>query len=128
MLLYILFRRRRKTGTSIEQDVHTDVDKDVKDVDDAGDDVKTVANDIAKAVRNNWPSKEQICSDAVNMTMKTLGDKASFHGYGASKYCDEFCTGTAADIDIVEGGIENPCQRAISSQRLLMLHHQKGVA
>ena len=116
-----IFRRRRsKIGTSIEQDAHKDVDKDV---DDAGDDDKTVANDIAKDVRNNWPSKEQICSDAVDMAMKTstLGDKASFHGHRASAYCDEFCTGTAADIDTVEGGVENPAGDVVAAQRLLML-------
>merc|ERR1712166_1640168 len=96
----IFRRRRRKIGTSIEHDA----DDAGKDADDAGDDIKTDANDVSNDVSNNWPSKEQICSDAVNMAVKTLGDKVS----GAAAYCDEFCTDTAGDIDAVEGGPENP--------------------
>merc|ERR1712195_425665 len=96
----IFRRRRRKIGTSIEHDA-----------DDAGDDIKTDANDVSNDISNNWPSKEQICSDAVNMAVKTLGDKVS----GAAAYCDEFCTDTAGDIDTVEGGPENPAGDVVAA-------------
>merc|ERR1712195_298604 len=96
----IFRRRRRKIGTSIEHDA-----------DDASDDIKTDANDVSNDISNNWPSKEQICSDAVNMAVKTLGDKVS----GAAAYCDEFCTDTAGDIDTVEGGPENPAGDVVAA-------------
>jgi len=117
----IFRRRRRKIGTSIEHDADDagkdaddagkDADDAGNDADDAGDDIKTDANDVSNDISNNWPSKEQICSDAVNMAVKTLGDKVS----GAAAYCDEFCTDTAGDIDTVEGGPENPAGDVVAA-------------
>merc|ERR1712086_629250 len=110
----IFRRRRRKIGTSIEHDADDaskGADDAGNDAEDAGDDIKTDANDVSQDISNNWPSKEQICSDAVNMAVKTLGDKVS----GAAAYCDEFCTDTAGDIDAVEGGPENPAGDVVAA-------------